>query len=269
MKIKDTMRLGNGRAALGRFGLAVLLSGLTATLGMAQDARSVASEFFLARGHGDPGRADEGRPIILPSASDVRFQSDPAPAKTSKAAAPKTQKPPVSGRKMAAQILAGAGVGALGIAVVALVASEDTAEDDQVMMTAMTAGGLVAGILVTPGLIHLIGSGGPQTASLGTTYLGGLAGAAVCGIILAATYNSDAESSSGLVLAGAVLLPAIGAVIGYNASRRYDSPPQVQASLLSVTGGKLRLGIPAPQVIFSGLGKKSPGLAVRIFQAEL
>jgi len=266
MKIEDAARLKNGSAALGRFGLVVLLSGLMATLSAAQEGSSLASRFSLAGAHGNPRLADESRPVILPSASDIRFRSDQAPARTSKAAPAKTQKPPASGGKTAAQILAGVGVGVRGCAVVALTSSERSRDVDEAYGAAMTAGGLVAGALATPGLVHLIGSGGPQTASLGMTYAGGLAGVAVGAIILAATGESDA---GGLALAGAVLLPAIGSVIGYNASRRYGSPRHVQASLLSVTGGKLQLGIPAPQIVFSGLGRKSPGLAVRIFQAEL
>jgi hypothetical protein len=267
MKIKDPARLWNGAAALGRFGRVVLLSGLTATLSMAQDARSMASRFSLAGTQGNPRRVHEGRPIILPSASDIRFRSDPAPAKISKAAAPKTQKPPVNSELMqAAQILAGVGVGVLGCAVVALTASERTRDDDQAYVAAMTAGGFVAGALATPGLVHLIGSGGPQTASLGMTYVGGLAGAAVSAIILAAT---DEGGVSGLALAGVVLLPAIGSVIGFNATRCFKSPPAVQTALLSVAQGKLTMGVPVPQTFISGYQRRSIGLAVRIFQAEL
>jgi hypothetical protein len=266
MTIEDPARFRTGPAALGRFGLVVLLSGLTATLSAAQEARSLASRFSLAGARGNPRLADESRPIILPSASDIRFRSDRVPAQTTKAAAAKTQKPPASGGKTAGQILAGVGVGVLGCAVVALTTSERSRDDDEAYVAAMTAGGLVAGALATPGLVHLIGSGGPQTASLGMTYAGGLAGVAVGAIILAATGDSGA---GGLALAGSVILPAVGAVIGFNATRRFKSPPAVQTALLSVTLGKLTVGVPFPQTFVSGYPRRSIGLAVRIFQAEL
>jgi hypothetical protein len=270
MKIKDPVRFRTGSAALGRFGLVVLLSGLMATLSTAQEARSMASRFSLAGAYGTPRLADESRPVILPSASDIRFRSDPAPAQTAKAAAAKTPKPPASGGKTAVQILAGVGVGVLGCAVVALTSSERTRDDDQAYVAAMTAGGLVAGALATPGLVHLIGSGGPQTASLGMTYAGGLAGAAVGAIILAVLDTGDgSDSAGGLALAGAVLLPAIGSVIGFNATRHFKSPPVVQTALLNVAQGKLTMGVPVPQTFISGYPRRSIGLAVRIFQAEL
>jgi hypothetical protein len=270
MTIEDSKRFRPGVSPLGRIGLVALLSGLMGTLSMAQDARSMASRFSLAGTQGNLRRVHEGRPIILPSASDIRLRSDQAPAKTSMGAAPKIQKPPVSEGKMAAQILAGAGVGVLGCAVVALTSSERTRDDDQAYVAAMTAGGLIAGALATPGLVHLIGSRGPQTASLGMTYAGGLAGATVGAIILAVLDTGDgSDSAGGLALAGAVLLPAIGSVIGFNATRHLKSPPAVQTALVNVAQGKLTVGVPVPQTFISGYPRRSIGLAVRIFQAEL
>ena len=279
MTIDNSGRCRKGVTPLGRIGLVIILSGLTTATSMAQNARPAASRFSLAGFCGSPGQADDSRTIgiwlleakaaFLSPASDIRFQSSRGPVKASREAAAKAQKPSVRGTRVAAQILAGAAVGVLGCAVVALTASESTVDDDKAYIAAMTAGGLVAGALVAPGLVYLIGSGGRQTGSLGVTYLGGLAGAAVCAIIFAAASSSDADGAGGAALAGAVLIPAIGSVIGFITTRRYKSLPAVQTALLNLGQGKLKLGIPSPQVFFSGNGKKSPGLAVRIFQADL
>jgi hypothetical protein len=52
-------------------------------------------------------------------------------------------------------------------------------------------------------------------------------------------------------------------------SRRYDQPHPSQTALLNVVEGKLSFGVPATQLHLSGFGKRSPGLSVRLFQAEL
>jgi len=268
MMIKDPARFRNGSATLGRLGLVVLLSGLMATLSMAQDARSLASRFSLAGTHGNPRLANDSRPIILPSAMKIRSPSDPVPANIPKEPPAKARRPPASGTKMAAQILVGVGVGVLGCGAVALTTSERERDDDQAYVAAMAAGGLLAGALATPGLVHLIGSSGPQTASIGATYLGGLAGATVGALVLAAL-NSGEGGAGGLALAGAVFLPAVGAVIGFNSSRRYDGTGPVKTAILNIGQGKLRLGLAAPMLFVSGPGRRSPGLAIRIFEAEL
>lgn len=283
MSMREAWRYPSGLAAFGRYAAVVLLGVLLAGPAKAQNVRSWAAGFSLAEAGARAGRDVDGEgrstltrirertTIRLASATGRGglFPSGPVPAPALKNASGKVPKPPVRTTRVAAQILAGAAAGVLGCAVVALTASESTVDDDQAYIAAMTAGGLVAGALVTPGLVYLIGSGGRQTGSLGVTYLGGLAGAAVCAIIFAAASSSDADGAGEAVLAGAVLIPAIGSVIGFITTRRYKSLPAVQTALLNVGQGKLKLGIPAPQVFFSGFGKKSQGLAVRIFQAEL
>jgi hypothetical protein len=82
-------------------------------------------------------------------------------------------------------------------------------------------------------------------------------------------FESHTEALGYIAYAVSTLAPAVSAVIGFNSSRRYDPPASVRSALLNVGQGRLRLGIPAPQIFFSGLGRKSPGLAFRIFQAEL
>ena len=150
-----------------------------------------------------------------------------------------------------------------------LTASESTLDDDEAMRRRATAWQLVGGAGLTPLVVYLVGNSGPQTGSLGKTYLYGAAGGAAGALLLFLAFESDLTRWAILAFAVSTLAPAVGAVIGFNASRRYDPPAPVQAALLNIGQGKLKLGIPAPQIFFSGLGRKSPGLAVRLFQAEL
>jgi uncharacterized membrane protein YeaQ/YmgE (transglycosylase-associated protein family) len=125
------------------------------------------------------------------------------------------------------------------------------------------------GAAVTPGVVYLIGNHGPQQGSLGKTYLYGAVGAAVGGALLYLAFETDSDALGVLALTVSTFAPAVGAVIGYNASRRYDPEAPAPRALLSVGQGKLRLGLPAPMLFVSGPGRRSPGLAVRIFEAEL
>ncbi|MCX6572726.1 MAG: hypothetical protein NTX99_01920 [Candidatus Aminicenantes bacterium] len=271
MKIIDPARLRNGAAALGRLALAAMMSSLMAGPVMGGDAQDWSAGFSLAARSGGEAPAAAGRTIALPRTAGGRdgILTGSGTRPVSRGEAGQAQRPPVKTGKVAAQILAGVGVTGGMFALSILTASEGTLDDDEAMRRRATTWMVFGGAVLTPLVVYLIGNHGPQQGSLGKTYLYGVVGAAAGGLLLYLAFESDTETLGILALTCSTLAPAVGAVIGYNASRRYDSPPQVQASLLSVTGGKLRLGIPAPQVIFSGLGRKSPGLAVRIFQAEL
>jgi len=88
-------------------------------------------------------------------------------------------------------------------------------------------------------------------------------------VLLYLAFETDSDALGIFALTVSTFAPAVGAVIGYNASRRYDPEAPAPGALLSVGQGRLRLGVPAPQVFVSGGRRKNPGIAVRIFQAEL
>lgn len=181
----------------------------------------------------------------------------------------KAQRPPVKTGKVAAQILAGAAVTAGAFALSIVTASEYTLDDDEAMRKRATVWTIVGGAALTPWLVHLIGESGPMAGSLGKTYLFGVVGAAVGGLTLYLAFESDSDALGVLALAVTAFGPAVGAVIGFNSSRRYDGTEQVKTALLNMGQGKLRLGLPAPMLFVSGPGRRSPGLAIRIFEAEL
>ena len=150
-----------------------------------------------------------------------------------------------------------------------LTASEYTLDDDEAMRRRATTWMVFGGAAMTPAVVYLIGNHGPQQGSLGKTYLYGAVGAAVGGLLLYLAFETDSDALGIFALTVSTFAPAVGAVIGYNASRRYDPEAPAPGALLSVGQGKLRLGVPAPQVFVSGGRRKIPGIAVRIFQAEL
>ncbi len=276
MTNEDSRRFRNGAAALGRLGLAVVLSGLITAPAMSQDARPLSAGFSLAERPGNEGDnalrrlgakltpAAAGRTIAVLRTAPPYGGTVPA----LRSEAGKARKPPASDGKVAVQLLAGAAVSAAAIGAAILTASEMTLDDDEAMRRRVVAWHIVGGAGLTPLVVYLIGNSGPLSGSLGKAYLCGLAGEAVGALLLSLVFESD-DALAILALVGSGLAPAIGAVIGYNAGRRYDPPAPVQAALLNVGQGKLKLGLPAPQIFFSGLGRKSPGLAVRLFQAEL
>jgi hypothetical protein len=270
----------NGAVALGRFALAAMLSGLMAGPVMGADARVWSAGFSLAARSGAEApaafmRAGKARRaavgIALPGGLGAGgpYPSGPALRPVAWGGTLEAGRPPVKTGKVAAQVLAGVGVTAGMLTLSILTASESTLDDDEAMRRRAAAWEAFGGAALAPLVVYLIGNHGPQQGALGKTYLYGVVGAAAGGLLFYLAFESDTETLGILALVGSALAPAIGAVIGYNASRRYDPPPPARAALLNVEQGKLRLGLPVPGFFVSGPGRRSPGWAVRIFQAEL
>jgi hypothetical protein len=266
---------------IGYCALVVTLSGLLAAPAMSQDTRSLMVGFSLAskpenRGNdafrparAEPTPAAVGRTTLRLGTVGGRNTFPPyrGTVASLKSEAVKPQKPPVSKIKVWGQVLGGAAVTAAAFGAAILTASVYLRDDDEAMRRRATTWYVVGGAALTPLAVYLIGNIGPQTGSLGKTYLCGLAGVAAGTILLLLAFESDPALGTFAFVASTVG-PAIGATIGYNSSRRYDPPSPVRAALLNMGQGKLRLGIPVPEIFFSGWGR-SPGLAVRIFRIEL
>jgi len=264
----------------GRLALAAMLSGLMAGPVIGGDARVWLAGFSLAARPGGEAPAAFMKPgPARPTAAAIALPESPGagvPSPSGPGMRPiawgesiQTGRPPVKTGKVAAQILAGVGVTGGMFALSILTASESTIDDDEAMRRRATAWMVFGGAAVTPGVVYLIGNHGPQQGSLGKTYLYGAVGAAVGGALLYLAFETDSDALGVLALTVSTFAPAVGAVIGYNASRRYDPEAPAPRALLSVGQGKLRLGLPAPMLFVSGPGRRSPGLAVRIFEAEL
>jgi hypothetical protein len=282
MKIKDPARFRRW-GACGRFALAAVMTGLLAVPAAAKDPQKWPTGFSLASrsGHDTPsalgttGSAGASRraaaAIAFPEirGAGVLFPSGPALRPVAWGEAIQAGRPPVKTGKVLVQLLAGAGVTASAFALSYLTASDSTIDDDEAMRNRTTTWTIVGGAGLTPWLVHLLGESGPEAGSLKRTYLFGAVGAAVGGLALFLAFETDSEALGVFALAVSAFGPAAGAIIGFNSTRRYDGTEPVQTALLNMGQGKLRLGLPAPMLFVSGPDRRSPGLAVRIFEAEL
>lgn len=100
--------------------------------------------------------------------------------------------------------------------------------------------GAVAGIgLVAPVGVYLIGASGRETGSFGAT----LAGSAIGTVVgLGAIAIDDENAAMAIPL---LVAPIVGAMIGFNATRRYESAPQASSvvPVASVTDGRSMVGV--------------------------
>jgi len=85
------------------------------------------------------------------------------------------------------------------------------------------------------GGVYMVGVNGEQTGSFQTTFAGAGIGAGI-GVL-------SALSGNPIALIPLVAGPMVGALIGFNGSRRWDSPPPV-GSLVRVDRGRVALGVP-------------------------
>lgn len=129
--------------------------------------------------------------------------------------------PPLSGGRVLGEFLLGGVTGAVGVVGGAYIGygleTSGGCGGEWCGIGGMIVGGFVGYTLAAPIGVYAVGSSGDQTGSFGWTYGGSLIGGGV-GILLAA---SGSEGGAVLGLAS----PLIGAMIGFNATRRYKERP--------------------------------------------
>ncbi len=153
--------------------------------------------------------------------------------------------PPASVGRISGEILFGMVVGTGGALIGALIGGGlciggEESEFDR-NCDASTIGGAYLGAIATIPLgVRAVGAAGDQTGSLGMTYLGSLIGG-VGGLLMLANGREN------VTILGMVLAPPLGAMIGFNMTRRYrPRRVPVTGALLSVGGGTASLGVPIP-----------------------
>jgi hypothetical protein len=155
--------------------------------------------------------------------------------------------PPLSGGRLGGEILlggaAGIGGGFLG-AVIGAGMTKNNCQQGQDLcgLGGAIVGGYIGAVLAPPLAVYLVGASGDQTGSAGATFGGALLGGAVG---LAAGIGVGRENGE-LGVAVAMAGPVIGAVVGFNLTRRYraDRPTVTAGSLLRVDDGHLAIGMP-------------------------
>ena len=149
------------------------------------------------------------------------------------------REPPASGTRIAGELLLGALVGGGGALIGALIgAGACIGGGDTGDCTASLVGGAyLASVATVPLGVYAAGNSGRETGSLGMTYAGAALGG-LGGLLLLAN-GEDTVTTIGLVLA-----PSIGAIIGFNMTRRYKPRRVAYGALLLFDDGRPSLGIP-------------------------
>jgi hypothetical protein len=172
----------------------------------------------------------------------------------------RSSKPPLSGGRLGGEFLLGAaagiGGGFLG-AVIGVGVTKDGCEgEDWCGLGGAIVGGYIGAVLAPPMAVYLVGASGDQTGSVGATFGGALLGGAVGLAAGIGVGRANTELGVGVAMAG----PVVGAMVGFNLSRRYKvsaSPPAV-GSLITVDRGRVALGAP---IVIGGHGVVGLSLA--------
>ena len=136
------------------------------------------------------------------------------------------EKPSLNPVRVAGEVLGGTLAGLAG-GVVAVRALLPIAEDSRFKHAILVPGLSISYALGSGSTVYLIGNIGNQTGSFPATMLGVLAGGAVGAIgaiIIAAVTGNDDDDHEDLAELFLFLSPAIGGTIGFNLTRKYESP---------------------------------------------
>jgi hypothetical protein len=149
--------------------------------------------------------------------------------------------PPAAGRILG-EVLLGMVVGAGGALVGGLIGNAACIGSDSGDCDPSLIGGAYIGYVATIPLgTAPAGRSGGQTGSLGATYLGVAAGG-VGGLLMLASGREN------IAILGMVLAPPLGAMVGFNATRRYKprQVPVVGALISWSAGAGASIGVPLP-----------------------
>jgi hypothetical protein len=151
--------------------------------------------------------------------------------------------PPPSPRRIGGELLLGMVVGTGGALIGALLGNGVCKGSSRACIEATIGTAYAGGIVTIPLGVQAAGAAGDQTGSLGAAYLGSLIGG--LGGLLMLANGHDEITALGLLLA-----PPIGAMIGFNATRRYKPRRvrvRVSAALVDWSSGSgPAIGVPIP-----------------------
>lgn len=214
-----------------------------------------------------------GGKIIIPRDGIKEIKQDRLLASTNvESKRQQYEKPPLSVGRFAGEILAG---GALGTVLSILggktgfeigdALSEDPSPRRGFIIPILTdaeIAGLLVGLSVgwmlgnTTG-VYAVGASGNVTgsflATLGGSILGGLAGV----VIIGGTGDTLSDYLPGDAIVTLLFAaPAIGAVIGFNVTRRYESPPaESEVALINFRDGQMNLAVPRVRFLPDSFGR--------------
>lgn len=144
--------------------------------------------------------------------------------------------PELSGGRLVGEVLLGGLAGTGGLFLGGLIGAGLCFDDggEFACLGSVVIGAYIGGVLAVPLGVYAVGASGDQDGSLGSAILGSVLGSAIgFGSLLIGE-----ELGVALLITG----PPIGAMIGFNSTRRWDRAPST--ALLSVSGGDVALGLP-------------------------
>ena len=171
--------------------------------------------------------------------------------------------PPLHGGRLFGEVVLGSFVG-LGGALVgglvgALLCVGEGGEFD--CLGSALIGGYVIGSMSFGLGVAVVGRSGSQTGSTGAAVGGGLLGSLIGMVALFGLNNTSAELAVTVVLAS----PVLGAMIGFNATRRWKDPKPMVGSLFRLDRGSVSFGIP---FVIHGEQRGIPTTSVPLFSGS-
>ncbi|MBM3884949.1 MAG: hypothetical protein FJ361_03775 [Gemmatimonadetes bacterium] len=149
------------------------------------------------------------------------------------------EKPRLDAGRVTGEVLAGtyAGIGGflIGRATAVRIAEGVGAVEEPTLRRAGWAGGILGGGLATAGVVYGIGRLGETAGDFDATWLGSGAGFVLSATVARLLFGADGAPPEGMrpaarwaTINALALLPAIGATIGFNSTRRIAAPPSAQ-----------------------------------------
>jgi len=153
----------------------------------------------------------------------------------SDARADRPDTPPLDGGRLLGEIFLGYAVGGLGAFAGAGLGSALCGRQEACLFAILAGIGIGGTVGMTAG-VYTIGVAGPQAGSFGSTLLGTMIGAGIGAAGVAA--------AGGAGLVALVVAPMAGALIGFNASRKWQSGEPPVGSIVRLDRGRVSLGVP-------------------------
>ena len=156
----------------------------------------------------------------------------------------RSSKPPLKAGKVGLEFLAGGVAGGTGSLVLGFIGGAITSRPDEVFsgLGGMAIGGMLGILFGSSVGVQLVGSYGDETGAYWATLLGSTGGMAASLIYIALRVRED--SAEWFDWAMIYALPAAGAVLGFNLTRRYDTPPASGSALLNFEDGQIIFTVP-------------------------
>src|SRR5262245_29259692 len=154
--------------------------------------------------------------------------------------------PPLSGGRLAGELVLGAAAGLAGGFAGGMIGYEfqkgSCTGEEWCGLGGFIVGGYLGATLAPPVAVYLVGASGDQTGSPAATAIGALLGG---GLGLAAGVGAG-RANGWLGFTIAMAGPVVGSMVGFNLTRRYRDagPAPVPGSLVRVDGGRVAIGVP-------------------------